>query len=238
MRISLVRALVSGVVFLSACRPASTPTYNTGQALGIYEGRFGNGLLILTLNYINGDIVSGYMADRGVRRNINGSVLSDGAYLDFEVKEPGDGPQDGRFSFKFDTTRQQISGDWRPLGGGEGSPKAFFLKRQNLDLLPPNLLGESWDLGRDSSVTFKPNGRCTYALYENPEDTKSQLNSIPGNYIFVGDTLLIDWQKNPYTPAQEMQLRVTKQLIDAVGATDSIIVLKGNGWSLSQSRAG
>lgn len=238
MRISLVRALLVLLVCSTACRTGSSSPYDTQHALGTYQGTFGKGIVTVVLNYINGDIVSGYAISVGTRRNLNGHLALNGSAVDFELKEPGDNPHDGTFSLKLDTALQSITGAWVPLRGDKDTGKKLALKRAVDTASSTDAITDGpWILGGDSLLTFMEEGVCEYNFYKQSADSTSQLNTVDGSYIRNGNTIIIEWQKNPYTPAQHMKLILVKSpREDDPG--DSTRILKGNGWSLEQSMAG
>jgi hypothetical protein len=239
MRISLIRALPVLLVCSSACHTGGPSAYDTQHALGTYQGAFGKGIATVVLNYINGDIVSGYALSKGTRRNLNGRLTAGGASVDLELKEPGDDPHDGIFSLKLDTALQSITGTWTPLHGDKDTPKPLTLKRASNTTSHEDAVTDGpWEVGEDSLVSFTDAGYCEYNFYKHSADSTSQLNTVKGSYIRTGDILIIDWEKNPYTPAQQMKLKIIKDVPEGMEAGDSLRMLKGNGWSLVQNMAG
>src|SRR6202000_1755607 len=82
--------------------------------LGSYTGHYSKGMLTVVLNYISGNIASGYDLHKGLRRNLNGSVEQKGNTLVFELKEPGGNPTDGTFYLTLDSVTEKITGKWTP----------------------------------------------------------------------------------------------------------------------------
>ena len=58
----------------------------------------------------------------------------------------------------------------------------------------------------DTTLEFFPEGTCEYKFYATPGDSTSQVSSVKGNFIQTKDTVLIEWQKNSFTPLQKMKL--------------------------------
>src|SRR5579859_2069918 len=81
---------------------------------GTWTGHYSKGLLTLAINYISGNIASGYDIHKGLRRNLNGSVEQKGGRLEFVLREPGGNPYDGTFYLSLDTATDKISGKWDP----------------------------------------------------------------------------------------------------------------------------
>lgn len=247
MRTPLPRLTFALIPFLFACHGNGTgdlpQSTNGPKTLGAYQGSFGNGIITIVLNYINGDIVSGYEIHKAARRNLNGSVKADGAYLDFKLKEPGDFPMDGTFTLRLDTASSAIQGSWKPLHA-DVADREVKLQKTNPGASDQN---ESWYYnvdnwegagGQDTILFFGEDGACTYSFYTNSRDSTSQKNVVKGSYIKDGRTFRIDWQKNPYTPAQQMNLVIKVRAAEGGGQGDSTATLEGNGWILEPFQGG
>jgi hypothetical protein len=187
-----------------AARPDAVPDSLAEKVMGVYSGNFNKGIITLNLNYISGKNVSGYDMHKGLRRNINGTVSSDGGLLQFVLKEPGDNPFDGTFRFSLDTTSFKIDGQWVAIDSAKVKPRKLLLSRKIDSLMETN----TWatEATYDTSLTFKKDGSCEYEFYERPADSTSQLITIRGNYEKKVDTFRIEWEKNSHTPAQSMKL--------------------------------
>ena len=233
MRIDPVRALLILMIALPACKQAAAPppSFDTQRALGTYEGSFGKGLLAVTINYINGDVVSGYDLHQGIRRNINGRLKADGAYLSFALREPGDRPEDGVLTFRLDTAKGTVKGQWRPLQSGKATGRDIELTRDASDGGVGYDLG-SWAEGKDSVVTFHYGGYCEYKYYIHAEDSTSQLNTIRGSFAVNGNTVRIDWERNNATPARQMTLHFISTAVGG-GSGETSRSLEGGGWTLN-----
>ncbi|HTJ13149.1 MAG TPA: hypothetical protein VL547_14035 [Dinghuibacter sp.] len=232
MRIDPVRVLLILVIALAACRQARQPAANTQKALGTYDGNFGKGILALTINYVNGDVVSGYDIRQGNRRNLNGKVKSDGAYLSLALREPGDRAEDGVFTLKLDTASGRVKGNWSPLQSGKATARDFQLK---LDTdyqhgLYEIGLGE-WLVGDDSTLDLQANGYCEYNYYDHAKDSTSQLNTVHGSYVRTGNTVRIDWERGAAVPVRQMTLRLIRRPVED-SPEDSTETLEGSGWKL------
>ena len=225
------------VLFFLAChqRPAATAaapaTYLSDslaqKTMGIYTGQFSKGLITVVLNYISGRTVSGYDIHKGLRRNINGQVTLQGALLNFVLKEPGDHPYDGTFSFALDTANWKIKGKWTPIDSVKLPVRQLALSRK--------IEGESdftgsWGNGHDSTLSLNEDGTCSFELYERPQDSTSQLIRIKGNYSINGKECRIEWEKNTHFPSMRLILQ------PAILGADSLQVsppkLRGNGLEL------
>jgi len=190
---------------------------------GTYTGHYSKGLLTLVINYISGNVASGYDYHKGLRRNLNGEVTQTGNQLNFELKEPGGNPYDGTFIFSLDTVSLKIVGKWVP----SDSTKAHA---GPLDLLRKvNTEGDelySWvgDLG---DLDFENDGTCTLQYYPSKDDN-AQVVTVRGSYEHIGDTVRIDWQRNNRTPALNMRL-VKREPIEGDTTEGSGLRLEGNG---------
>jgi hypothetical protein len=236
MRIRPVYLLAFVFCGLYACHHPSPVAYDTQKLLGTYAGNMGKGIVSLTLNYINGDIVSGFDVHQGNRRNLNGHVTANGPALDFTLNEPGDNSKDGIFTFTLDTAKLRIKGSWKPQHPDKALAQQLQL-RFIVSLDSPNsssTYNGAWLLGgTDSVLVFSSDGTCLFRFYAHSEDPTSQLNTVRGSFLKTGNTFRIDWEKNPYTPARQMTLVLGLQPIeDSQG--DSTMELKGSGWVLEE----
>jgi len=215
------------------------PAYPVNKLEGTYTGNFDQGYITIVLNYISGKNVSGYNLHKGIRRNINGSLQQQGESFTFTLKEPGDNPFDGTFEFTIDTTKFSMNGRWIPNDSSKTRSKTFALVRQQ------KKSGENYEeLGMwvpatgtystDTTLEFNPEGTCEYKFYATPGDSTSQVTSVKGNYIMVKDTVLIEWQKNTFTPSQKMKMIKRNVKVKAEGSSYEELQLSGHGWKYSQ----
>ena len=215
---------------------SSLSSFQVNKFEGTYTGSFDRGFITLNLNYVTGQHVSGYDIQRGLRRNINGSLTPGGKTFAFNLKEPGDNASDGIFQFTIDTSRFIVNGRWKSFDTSKIVSKALVLKKQpkktesNLD----NELG-TWVPARsnyrtDTTLDFSGEGICEFRFYQFPGDSTSQLLSVKGSYIRIKDSVLIEWQKNSWTPAQKMKLVVNHKPRRAAGIDEQRLV--GHGWKL------
>src|SRR5271170_123945 len=97
---------------------------------GTWMGHYSKGLLTLAINYVSGDIVSGYDIHKGLRRNLNGSVEQKDGRLEFVLKEPGGNPYDGTFYLSLDTATDKMSGKWVPTDAAMAKAGPLDLERK------------------------------------------------------------------------------------------------------------
>jgi hypothetical protein len=218
-------------------------SYNVKNFVGTYTGSFDDGIITVVLNYVHGRNVSGYNLHKGLRRNINGTLEEKDGKFAFELKEPGDNPYDGVFSFTIDTTAFKMTGKWTPLNPDKVTAKQLVLTRKAgvtgsfLDELG-TWIPASGTFATDTIMEFDPQGTVKYNFYEKPGDSTSQLISIKGNYVVQKDTVIIEWQKNTYTPQQRMKLvKQTKKIKQDDYEYDEYF-LNGHGWRLTQFMGG
>jgi hypothetical protein len=243
------------LIFLFSCNSKNTETTvntdSTGSKLfipsyavknfeGTYSGNFDQGYITIVLNYVNGKNVSGYNLHKGTRRNINGTLKADSGVYKFILKEPGDNPFDGTFEFSIDTTKFSVSGIWTPNDASKTSSKTLSLTKQpkkNLDVIEDQLgtwVPATGTYNTDTTLEFAAEGTCEYKFYATPGDSTSQVNSVKGNYVVVKDSILIEWQKNAFTPSQKMKLVKKVKKVKANGDTYDELQLSGNGWKFVQ----
>jgi len=178
--------------------------------IGTYSGHYSKGLLTMAINYISGNIASGYDIHKGLRRNLNGSVESKDGRLEFVLKEPGGNPYDGTFYLSLDTAADKISGKWVPADSKMAKEGPLELARTTYASNMPDLDNCEWtnDLG---TLQFGEEGVCTLQYYPgedsvNIADANAQQITVKGSYEVKGDTIRIDWQRNNRTPALNMRL--------------------------------
>lgn len=197
-------------------QPASGPATGISSQLignitvGTYSGHYSKGLLTLAINYISGNIASGYDIHKGLRRNLNGSVESKDGRLEFVLKEPGGNPYDGTFYLSLDTAADKISGKWVPTDAKLAKEGPLELARTSYATNLPDIDHDQWvsDLG---TLQFGEEGVCTLQYYPGEDsvriaDPNAQLITVKGSYEVKGDTIRIDWQRNDRTPALNMRL--------------------------------
>jgi hypothetical protein len=192
----------------SAAAWPGIPDSAAAGILGSYSGNFKQGLLTVVINYIEGNIVSGYDLHRGLRRNLNGSIEErDSGYL-LVLKEPGGSAYDGTFYVSMDRSAQKISGNWIPIDSTRIRSGALVLERSggsgNDD---DDFYYADWK-GDPGTLTFSRDNVCK--LEYDPDSlsvsTNDQLITITGNFIRKNDTIQIDWQNNSRLPALHMRL--------------------------------
>jgi hypothetical protein len=200
------------------------------SVIGVYSGHYSKGLITLAINYLSGNIASGYDIHKGLRRNLNGKVERKNGRLELVLKEPGGNPYDGTFFISYDIAAARITGKWIPFDpklAVEGPLEVARFTAENSDI------GSLWrgDLG---TMNFLHQGVCTLEYYPDGDslgirDPNAQLVIIRGSYEIKGDTVWIDWQRNNRTPAVNMKLLFHQ----GHGRTDSTIYaypsLEGNG---------
>lgn len=216
-----------------------TPAYPVNNFEGTYTGNFDQGFITIELNYINGKMASGYNLHKGLRRSINGTLQPGANGYKFILKEPGDNPYDGIFEFTIDTSKFAMEGVWNPFDTSKTKSKKLSLQRQqkkpiNYDEELGMWVPATGSYNTDTTLDFAREGTCEYKFYEKPGDSTSQVISVRGNYVTHKDTVLIDWQKNIYTPSQKMKLVRKKKKIKEGENEYEEQQLVGNGWKFSK----
>lgn len=213
----------AGVGGMATNAGSGIPSQLASNMQGTYYGHYSKGLLTLVINYISGNIASGYDLHKGLRRNLNGEVKQNGNRLDFVLKEPGGNPYDGTFIFSLDTLTLKIAGKWVPSDSTKAYSGPLDLLRK-VETEGDELYDWVGDLG---DLSFANDGTCTLQYYPSKEDN-SQLKTVRGNYERIGDTVRIDWQRNDRTPV--LKMRLVK--MEPVDGTDST---QGKPWRLEGS---
>lgn len=216
------------------------PSYAVNNFEGTYSGSFDNGYIIIEINYVNGKNASGYNLHKGVRRNINGTLQPATNGFHFMLKEPGDNPFDGTFDFIIDTSKFALGGTWIPFDSSRTKSKTLALQKQpkKVTINYEDELGmwvpATGTYSTDTTLDFDPAGTCEYRFYSKPGDVTSQMNSVRGNYIQVKDTVLIEWQKNSFTPEQKMKMVKRKKILKDAGGDYTEQQLVGHGWKFAK----
>jgi hypothetical protein len=202
---------------------------------GSYQGHYSKGLLTLVINYISGNIASGYDFHKGLRRNLNGQVTQKGGQLVFEMKEPGGNPYDGTFFLNLDTASGKITGKWVPVDNTKAKEGPLTLSKMINN-------GRAWNgddymptewRGTLGELSLLDDGTCRLEYYPS-EDDKSQLVTVKGNFEIKNDTIRIDWQRNSRTPTVNMKL-VYHRYVESTDSTDgSPFKLTGNGLEFTE----
>lgn len=242
------------MIFCASCHQHETATLTsavTGEkgvskqltdniTVGTYSGHYSKGLLTLAINYISGNIASGYDIHKGLRRNLNGSVEQREGKLEFVLKEPGGNPYDGTFYLTLDTAADKITGKWEPTDAKMAKAGPLELERSTFE--HPEILGDDWE-GDLGTLNFHEQGVCTLEYYPGSDkavvqDPNAQIITVKGSYEVKGDTIRIDWQRNNRTPALIMRLVVvpSKEETDSTGPTPPS--LKGKGVEFTKNIAG
>ena len=189
----------------------AAPVFVVSKFEGSYTGSFARGFITITLNYVVGKNVSGYNITRGTRINMNGVLKPNGKNFSFLLREAGDPATNGIFQFTIDTTSFLLIGTWNPKDTLQVISKPMFLKKQ------PRKTEENFDnelgtwipekaVNSDTTLDFSTDGICEFRFYQFPGDSASQILSVTGSYIRNKDSVMIDWQKNSWTPSQRMKL--------------------------------
>lgn len=220
------------------------PAYAVNNFEGTYAGNLDQGLITIVLNYISGKNVSGYNLHKGLRRNINGSLQPDANGYKFILKEPGDNPFDGTFAFTIDTLKFSLNGVWTPNDTLKTRSKTLSLQKQpkkvtdNFDDQMGMWVPATGTFSTDTTLEFFTEGTCEYKFYATPGDSTSQVSLVKGNFILVKDTVLIEWQKNSFTPAQKMKLVKKTKKTKSNGNEYDEQQLIGNGWKFAKFEGG
>ena len=212
------------------------PPFTVTKFEGSYTGSFDRGFITINLNYVQGKNASGYDIQRGLRRNINGTLKPIGKSFNFIMNEPGDNASDGIFQFTIDTSRFILNGTWKSRDTLQIVSKSMLLKRQlkktqdSLDNELGTLVPATGNYSTDTTLDFSVEGICEYRFYQFPGDSTSQLLSVKGSYIRNKDSVLIDWRKNSWTPAQKMKLVIYHKKVHDTNYDEQH--LAGHGWKL------
>ncbi|GGB08846.1 hypothetical protein [Puia dinghuensis] len=203
---------------------AGIPDRLASAVTGTYTGHYSKGLITLVINYIGGNIASGYDIHKGLRRNLNGQVEQNGARLSFVLKEPGGNPYDGTFFLSFDTATNKLSGKWVPADSTKAHSGPLQVARLSDSAGsgsgPGDQYGGAWggDLG---TLNFLSKGVCTLDYYPSKGDN-SQVITVRGSYEANGDTVRIEWQRNDRTPTLNMKL-IYKHGVESTDSTASAL---------------
>jgi len=168
--------------------------YDTEKFLGEYMGTFGKNTLILDINYVNGNNVSGYNIVKGNRRNIKGTLEDKGNAFSFRLEEPGSDKYDGVFEFTIDTATLTASGKWAPLDPAITEQKTYTLQKRSDRGQPYEKTG-TWYLD-GFIVELKADGTgLAKGGYENKKGEWKE-TEIRCTWLDTGKGITIEWAKN------------------------------------------
>ncbi|PWT70970.1 MAG: hypothetical protein C5B59_18980 [Bacteroidetes bacterium] len=204
------------------------------SAAGTYTGHYSKGMMTLVINYISGNIASGYDIHKGLRRNLNGQVEQNSTKLTFVLKEPGGNPYDGTFFLTYDSATEKIIGKWVPTDSTKAHEGIVNLARMGTTNENDDLGEFLGNLGR---LYFGEEGVCTLEYYPS-KDENAQLITVKGSYEQIGDTVQIDWQRNDHTPALNMKLIRTKAVEETDSTSSTPRKLVGKGVEFEENNAG
>jgi hypothetical protein len=236
MRLALFGTSLTLIILsLSSCQTQSDTT-DTQSFLGTYQGKLGKSVVTVVINYINGNIVSGYDIVKGVRRNLNGKLEAKGSTANFDLSDPGDNASDGHYLFTLDTGKHALTGDWKPLHAGNFPEASLTLKRrkgpdENSGYRP---IFQDWQGGKkdgpEGILTFQDDGFCQFEYYKNEQDSTDQVNTIKGTYIELKkNSVIIEWERNSFFPAPKTTLRYVDSVMDPSHPDESTPFVVGNG---------
>ena len=239
--------IILPVLFILSChsRPAADAAQQgvsnqmASTELGRYSGHFSKGLITLVINYISGNIASGYEVHKGLRRNLNGQVEQKGGTLVFVLKEPGGNPFDGTFYITLDSVTEKITGTWVPVDSVKAHTHTGPVALARMDESKQGGerdYGDEWesDIGY---LNFFSDGTCTLEYYPSEADN-SQQKTIRGSYEQKADTYFIEWQNNDHTPALKMKVVKMPAVYDKDSMMTEPPFLKGNGITFTKNMAG
>ena len=243
--LSFVAILLSFSLFSCHQRQPAASANETGipgrfayGMTGTYAGHYSKGLITLVINYISGNIASGYDIHKGLRRNLNGQVELKGAQLSFVLKEPGGNPYDGTFFLSLDTATNTISGNWIPTDSTKAHAGPLTLKRADESSFTgyDGSYGGEWrgDLGL---LLFHEKGVCTLEYYPIGQDNAQQI-VVKGSYEIKSDSVRIDWQRNDHTPKLNMLLLYKKGIEYTDSTSGTAPSLQGSGVKFELNMAG
>lgn len=236
--------LIAAFAFLVSCgnktksdqiKPNDTTTitqndqisnYNPDSLLGDYIGGFGRNTIIVTINYINGKMASGYDVIKGNRRNIKGKVANKGDLFEFELSEPGGDENDGKFKFTIDTATRTMEGTWVPNDTAKLKMKQFKLaKRKPQNEQSEGIIGY-WFLN-DLTIEFKAN-KTGFAKgpWRNEEYEILEEAHIPFSWFDEKNTVSIEWGKNNIFPSSKMKFKHEKNQYEEMLSSDGFIMYR------------
>lgn len=175
----------------------TTPsTYPTDSLKGEYIGSFGNGTIIISINYINGDIASGYNIHKGNRRNIKGTLKPNRNYFDFELEEPGGDEYDGKFVFSIDTNTRILKGSWSPFDSTKVKTVNYTLNRRVVDHTKKETFDGIWYLNNlEVNLKTDHSGVAKGTVFNEKTNSDEEVE-IPLSWFEDKKGVRIEWGKN------------------------------------------
>jgi hypothetical protein len=125
----LAPALLAAVVTTACAAGHSNTAHDLQSAVGVYKGDFSGSEIQLTLEQIDEHTAVGHSLHKGQRSDMKGSVQPSEHGLHFELKELGNSPYEGVFTFDLDTATLRMQGTWRPLTNKELDVVSYTLDK-------------------------------------------------------------------------------------------------------------
>jgi hypothetical protein len=179
--------------------------FDTQKFVGEYMGAFGRNTLILNINYVNGNNVSGYNIVKGNRRNIKGVLEDKGDKFFFRLEEPGSNEYDGTFEFTIDTSSLKADGKWTPLDAAKTGGKTYLLEKRS-DTGQPDGFAGVWYLDNFRTELKTDGTGIAKGGYENSRGEWVE-TEIRCTWIDNKDGITIEWAKNPVFKVSTMRMK-------------------------------
>jgi hypothetical protein len=146
----IVTLVAFGSPLVTAQPSRSTRQPDAAEAVGVYTGSFGRNNIVLRLESISGETVTGYSEVGKNRRAFRGSVAIRNGVAKFQAQEPGDNPEDGVFRFEYLPEEQALPGTWTPNNKNLADITFTITKRGSAGTRPAPTASEKQDASASS----------------------------------------------------------------------------------------
>jgi hypothetical protein len=125
----LATFLLTAVIATACTTGHSNTAHDVQSALGVYKGDFSGAEIQLTLEQVDEHTAAGHSLHKGQRSDMKGLVQPSEHGLHFELKELGNSPYEGVFTFDLDTATLRMQGTWKPLTNKDLSVVSYTLDK-------------------------------------------------------------------------------------------------------------
>ena len=170
---------------------------------GIYRGEFGDGTISIILSYVSDSKAIGYNIHKGLQRNLNGHVFSNGDSIQIKLNEPGDHEYDGVFTLTKSKNNELVSANWT-CNDENIKAKKFELtkiqvaKKNDSKTYEMVLSDIAYLTDTIGEYHFRKDGMVVFKYYPETDNNErvEQFVEIKGNWTEDNNNLIIEWENN------------------------------------------
>ncbi|HSH37928.1 MAG TPA: hypothetical protein VK993_04010 [Chthoniobacterales bacterium] len=180
----LLASVTVGAVAAAAQAEKAAGDASLNDALGVYSGPFGPNTITVRLEKMEGNTASGYSEVGKNRRPFSGSVAVRDGVPRFDVREPGDNPQDGAFRFQFLPDQKTLVGTWTPNDRKLTDVSFTLAKRGQTE---ENAKSSTADGDRQETAATSGYTDGTFVRFDPPDGMKEPSVTTNANRLVIKD---------------------------------------------------